>query len=432
MVNIAEEEQEMQNNIQPENRSNKKTFPPINSKGFSTNDEKKPKTQAPSSATGLFDYIKIRDRKLQKYFTKKPAISEVFEAYFDERIDFTGDLEQFMESRESNIKFKLLTFKHIKFFMTRFIPEVLIHSRNQDQRIGREHYDRGNDFFHSFLGDRMIYTSGFFKTGEESLEQAQDQKMDLVCNKLKLETNDNYLDIGCGWGTLAMHAAKKFSVQATGITIAEHQTAYAQQKIRDNGLLEKAKVLCLDYRDIPDGKYNKISCLEMSEHVGIKNYPKFCRQMYRLLDNDGMFFLQIAGLRRIHLMEDLIWGLFMNKYIFPGADASMPLAWVINQFEKANFEIHSVETIGVHYSLTIKRWYDNWIRNKETVVKQYGERWYRIWHVFLAWSVIIARQGSSTCYQIVANKNLNKFDRKRYFSFPQLGEQEFQYPRLGH
>jgi len=106
----------------------------------------------------------------------------------------------------------------------------------------------------------------------------------------------------------------------------------------------------------------------------------------------------------------------MAKYIFPGADASCPLAWVIDKLEVSGFEIQSVDTIGVHYSGTIWRWYQNWLKNKDTITAKYGKRWYRIWEIFLAWSTIISRQGSATCYQIVAHKNLNAFDRAELIS----------------
>lgn len=113
-------------------------------------------------------------------------------------------------------------------------------------------------------------------------------------------------------------------------------------------------------------------------------------------------------------LEDYVWAFFMDKYIFPGADASLPLTFPIFELETAGFEVHSVETIGIHYSLTINRWYDNWKKNKDEVIKKYGERWYRLWEWFLAWSTIIARQGNSTCYMITAHKNRNNFDRYQW------------------
>jgi len=187
----------------------------------------------------------------------------------------------------------------------------------------------------------------------------------------------------------------------------------------------------MDYRDIPkDKKYNKITCLEMAEHVGIKNFKKFIKQCYDLLEDDGLFYLQIAGLRerssllQKHNREDLVWGLFMNKFIFSGADASMPLNWDLQRIEKVGFEVHSVENIGNHYSITINRWYNNWLSNKEKVLDKYGERIFRIYEIFLAWSVLIGRHGGSTAYQIVCHKNLDKFDRTRFIGATNLGEHD--------
>ena len=197
------------------------------------------------------------------------------------------------------------------------------------------------------------------------------------------------------------------------------------------GVSERARILTLDYRDIPRGPYDKISCLEMAEHVGVKNFQGFMRQVHDMLTDDGLFYLQIAGLRAkkgtlgFHF-EDLVWGLFMNKYIFPGADASMPLSFVVSNLESAGFEIHSVENVGIHYSLTISRWYDNWMANRAEIVKTYGEWWFRVWQMFLGWSVEIAAQGSSTCFQVVANKNLDNFNRMRWVGATNLGERDLK------
>lgn len=137
-----------------------------------------------------------------------------------------------------------------------------------------------------------------------------------------------------------------------------------------------------------------------------------------MLADDGTFYLQIAGLRRPWQYEDLIWGMFMNKYVFPGADASMPLAWVIQKLEYAGYEVASVDTIGVHYSATLERWYQNWVKpeHKAYIVDKYSERAWREWEFFLAWSAVVSRQGSATCYQIVAHKNSNEFDRTKFLT----------------
>jgi sphingolipid C9-methyltransferase len=381
--------------------------------------------------TALHQRIISKDSNVRsRYGGQKVPMATLIEDYIHERIDIQGDFRDLIQHRDAVVDYSLVA-DHFKFVFTRFLPEVAIHSQAQDIRIGRAHYDRGNDFFGAFLGPRMVYTSGFFRSPDDSLEQAQDQKIKLVCEKLQLKKGERLLDIGCGWGTLAAYAARDYGVDATGVTVAEKGAAYANEQCTRLGVSGSARALIMDYRDIPAERYNKISCLEMAEHVGVRRFGKFLEQVYGLLEDDGLFFLQIAGLRaRTGMLnfnlEDLVWGLFMNKYIFPGADASMPLSFVVEHLEKAGFEIHSVENIGIHYSLTISRWYDNWMQNRAEVVKTYGEWWFRLWQVFLAWSVEIAAQGSSTCFQLVANKNLNRFNRLRWVGAVNLGERDLE------
>jgi cyclopropane fatty-acyl-phospholipid synthase-like methyltransferase len=370
----------------------------------------------------LTDLIAFNDKQLAaRYSAAKIPMDTLFEAYLDGAVDIP-DIDAFLEARRDLVNFTL-TKRHFEFFFTRMIPEVAIHSKSQDERIVREHYDRGDDFFESFLGDRMVYTSAIFHDESETLEQAQDNKLNLVCRKLMVEPGDEMLDIGCGWGTLAMHAAKHFGAKSMGITISKNQTAYGNARIAKAGLANQARIECLDYRDIPPKQYDRISSLEMVEHVGVKNLSKFCRLVYDLLKDDGLFLLQWVGLRRggerhdglpvIGLRpEDLIWGLFMNKYIFPGADASIPLSDMSKALEKAGFQIQSVENISIHYSETIRLWHLNWQKHRAQVLRAYGERWYRLWHLFLGWSWRIAAQGTGQGFQLVAHKNLDSFDRK--------------------
>lgn len=281
----------------------------------------------------------------------------------------------------------------------------------------------------------MIYTSGIISdiNKEETLEQLQDNKLGVVCEKIGLKRGESLLDIGCGWGTLAKYASTIYGAHTTGVTLGRNQTAWGNNALRKAGIEEEqSRILCMDYRDIPlpPGGYNKITCLEMAEHVGVKYFSTFLKQVYDMLDDDGVFFLQIAGIRKCWQYEDLIWGLFMNKYIFPGADASTPLGWFVDKLEGAGFEVKGIDTIGVHYSATLWRWYRNWMANKEKVEAKYGNRWFRvrllsssnlctlctdissqIWEYFLAYSTIISRQGSATCYQITLVKNINSTHR---------------------
>ena len=291
---------------------------------------------------------------------------------------------------------------------------MLVHTPAADRKTVTGHYDRGNDFFQAFLGEVMVYTSAFFENPADTLEDAQRRKLEVVAEKIHLKPGERLLDIGCGWGTLVAHMAEHHGADATGVTLAARQAEFGTDRIQKKGLGAKARILTMDYRQIPQERWNKITVLEMAEHVGIRKFQKFMRQLSSMLEDDGLLFLQIAGLRRNWTPEDFTWGMFMSKYVFPGADASMPLSFVCKHLEKAGFEIHSVENIGIHYSLTIDRWYRNWLRNREAVVEAYGEKWFLLWEVFLAWSVIIAERGGSTAFQLVCNKNRSSFERKRW------------------
>lgn len=231
----------------------------------------------------------------------------------------------------------------------------------------------------------MVYTSGIISDPEreETLEEMQDNKMAVICEKIQLQENESLLDIGCGWGTLVNFASQNFKARATGITLGRNQTAWGNSILRKSGIPEdQSKILCMDYRDIPvpEGGFDKITCVEMAEHVGIRHFTGFLSQCFNMLDDDGIMYMQLAGLRKSWQYEDLNWGIFMNKYIFPGADASTPLSFYISSMEAAGFEVKSIDTVGVHYSATLWRWYRNWMGNRDKVEAKYGKRWFRVSH----------------------------------------------------
>jgi cyclopropane fatty-acyl-phospholipid synthase-like methyltransferase len=374
------------------------------------------------------DVVVFKDEQLRARFAAGAMPMEtLIEAYLDGLADIP-DIDALLDVRAGLVRFTL-TANHLKFLLTRMVPEWLIHSRAQDRRIVRDHYDRGDDFFGALLGETMVYTSGVFHDASDSLEQAQRQKMDLVCRKLMLGAGHELLDIGCGWGTLATHAAAHYGVRSTGVTIAERGVAFGNARIAREGLEGRARIECLDYRDLPAKKYDRIVSLEMVEHVGVKNLPRYFDIVRDRLADDGLFLLQWCGLRRgaeqgvppVGMRpEDMIWGLFMNKYIFPGADASLPLSEMLEAMEKAGFDVASVENLSMHYVLTIQRWHDNWKKNRDAVVSAYGERWWRLYNLFLAWSWRIGAQGTSACFQVVAHKNLDGFDRTIFLGKPSL------------
>ncbi|KAF2280754.1 S-adenosyl-L-methionine-dependent methyltransferase [Westerdykella ornata] len=359
-------------------------------------------------------FHKEEDREKYRGRTTIP-MQTFYEKYFDGDVSFNGDALEILEWRHDWCNFRF-TIGNIKHFLFAFIPELIMHTRSQDEEQVRDHYDRGDDFYAWFLGKPMIYTAGIISdpTREETLEELQENKMGVVCEKIELQKGERMLDIGCGWGTLARFASTHYGAHVTGVTLGRNQTAWGNRGLRAAGVPEEqSKILCMDYRDIPvpEGKYNKITCLEMAEHVGVRHFGSFCSQVYDMLDDDGVFFLQIAGLRKAWQFEDFTWGLFMNKYVFPGADASTPLGFVVDKLEGAGFEVKHVDTIGVHYSATLWRWYRNWLANKDKVKAKYGDRWFRIWEYFLAYSTIASRQGTATCFQITLVKNLNSTHR---------------------
>ena len=185
-----------------------------------------------------------------------------------------------------------------------------------DEEQVRDHYDRGDDFYAWSHGRCMVYTSGIISdpSKEETLKQMQDNKLAIVCEKIGLKSGESLLEIGCGWGALPVFASVNYGAKVTGITLGRNQTAWGNKWLRETSVpQEQSQILCMDYRDIPAGKYDKITCLEMAEHVGIRKITSFFRQIYNLLEDDGVFYLQIAGLGKPWQFEDLVWGMFMNK-----------------------------------------------------------------------------------------------------------------------
>jgi len=359
------------------------------------------------------EYLEIKDKAMKKkYHGKKIPMDIMYEAYMHQKIDMKQDVYETLLRRNELFTFNFSLKYSLRWFMGTFLGQNVDHSQSSDKEEVQPVYDRGNDFYNWFLGSTMIYTSGIFESQKDNLEKAQMRKLNMVCNNVHMKQGDEHLDIGCGWGTLLRFAAKEFGATSTGITLAQNQKEYHEAECKkwnedptNKKKIKNANSHVLDYRLLQAKKYDCITCLEMAEHVGIKNFQKFLLQVRSLLKDSGLFYLQIAGLRRTWQYEDLVWGIFMGQYIFPAADASCPIGWVTTQLERAGFEVHRVENCGVHYSLTIKAWYNNWMKNKDQVIEKYGQYWFRMWAIFLAWSAIIAAQGSSTVFMITSHIN---------------------------
>jgi len=228
---------------------------------------------------------------------------------------------------------------------------------------------------------------------------------------LGVKPGDKAMDIGAGWRRLSNHLASK-GADVTGVLMASDQQQYAQRMTKKLGNDKVVNILLKNFFDLdtPPKSFNVISAVEMAEHVGIRNYHRFLTKVHSLLADDGTFYIQVAGLPRgygvgYNHYEDIVWGMFMDEHVFPGADASCPMAWVLTKLEQAGFEVQSVYNMGTHYSKTLKHWQDTWESKKDAIVKVYGERSWRRWRVFLAWSVRIARRGGSTVKMITVTKS---------------------------
>jgi len=342
---------------------------------------------------------------LDTYRGRKIPMETAIELYLAERLDFVDTKAVFL--RRYDLFTFVFTMGHIRWFVGTFLAQLTGHSQERDAREVGDVYNRGNDFYGWFLGPSMVYTSGIFHAAgyaDESLEVAQQRKIDTILDAVHLRKGHRHLDIGCGWGTLCVEAAKR-GATSTGCTLAAEQVAFAKEAAERKGVAARTKWLVDDYRNIT-GKYDVITCVEMAEHVGIKNFQPFLRHVHSLLADDGMFYIQMCGVRRTWAFEDIVWILFMGKYIFPGADASTPINFVVQQLERSGFELHRLENCGAHYARTIEMWHDNWVANKAEVVATYKTWWFRMWDVFLAWSTMIARQGTSSVYMMVCHKNM--------------------------
>merc|ERR1719281_1118566 len=336
-----------------------------------------------------------------------PTMREALENYIETG---KGDLIDMLETKQYPPIFGKIELGR---YLNTWLAGSVFHGTGQDAAYLPEAYNKGDDWFEATLGEPMVYTGAIYTGPNETLWSAQLKKLDFIAHALGVKPGDKAMDIGCGWGRLSNHLASK-GADVLGVTMASDQQAYAR---RMSAKLGKSKVNISKVNffdlDVPDKHFNVISSVEMAEHVGIKNYGAFLRKVHRLLADDGTFYLQVAGLPRgygkgYNHYEDLVWGMFMDEHVFPGADASCPMGWVITHLEQAGFEVQNVHNLGNHYSKTLHHWLQVWEAKKDSVVQTYGERSWRRWRVFLAWSVRIARRGGSTVQFITSTKSGNE------------------------
>jgi cyclopropane-fatty-acyl-phospholipid synthase len=273
-----------------------------------------------------------------------------------------------------------------------------LHSRARDRAVIAGHYDVSAAFYQLILDPSMAYSCGYWAgMSQGTLADAQRAKLDMICRKLALEPGRKLLDLGCGWGSLTVHAARDYKVQITAVTLAREQGGYVKQRVRGLGLGERAEVRIQDYRDAAGGPYDAIASVEMGEHVGAANYPGFCAELYRLLKPGGRLLIQqmSRGSRAPG------GGPFIESYITP--DMTMrPVGETVRLIEDAGFEVINTEAMRPHYVRTIRAWLGNFEANLAAIREILTEEQVRVWRLYLAGGALAFEEGRMGVDQILA------------------------------
>jgi cyclopropane-fatty-acyl-phospholipid synthase len=267
------------------------------------------------------------------------------------------------------------------------------HTPVRDAAAIHYHYDVGNSFYKLWLDQRMVYSCAYFRSADDSLDTAQEAKLDLICRKLRLKPGERLLDIGCGWGGLIMHAAKNYGVDATGITLSENQATLAKERIEAAGLGNRCRVAIRDYRTLNDGDgYDKISSVGMIEHVGASHLSVYFDSAFRALKPGGLFMnhgiVSLSEPRPRPLGERIFrkfWraDAFIDTYVFP--DGKLTGAHdVIAAAEGAGFEVRDVESLREHYAMTLRHWVRALEEKTTEATELVGEHHFRIWRLYMA------------------------------------------------
>ncbi|MFF7446190.1 MULTISPECIES: class I SAM-dependent methyltransferase [unclassified Streptomyces] len=258
-----------------------------------------------------------------------------------------------------------------------------LHTRRTDRRAVSHHYDVGNDFYEIVLGPSMVYSCAYWQSPDGTLEDAQRDKLELVCRKLALTPGQRLLDVGCGWGSMAIHAAREHGVHVVGVTLSQEQATYARKRVAEEGLTDRIEIRVQDYRDVTDGPYDAISSIGMAEHVGADRYLEYASDLYALLAPGGRLLNhQIA--RRPHRDESAYHlNAFIDAYVFPDGELA-PLGTTVTQLERAGFEVRDVESLREHYALTLRRWVANLEADWPRALRGTGPGQARVWRLYMA------------------------------------------------
>ena len=329
-----------------------------------------------------------------------PSMGKLARHYVEQEIDVEGDAHELVRISEALSKTPV-TENGANFHLRRWMR----HSRLFDRKAIRYHYDINDDFFGLWLDKRRVYSCAYYRRTDDTLDMAQEQKLEHICRKLRLQPGERFLDIGCGWGALLMWAARHYKVHATGITLSANQHDYAVRQIRQQGLEKLCEVRLMDYRDMPENEpFDKVASVGMFEHVGRKNLPHYFAKIYRLLKPGGVVLnhgITLNSPDQDELGSDI--GEFIDDYVFPGGEL-VHISRVIDEMSSQGLECWDIESLRPHYARTLWHWVERLEANRDAVLAIVDEKVFRIWHVYMAGSAHGFERGWMSIYQVLAGR----------------------------
>ena len=341
--------------------------------------------------------ILVKDPQLVSDFTH-PSLDLLGSAFVEGRLELEGSISEVVRVCDQLTDALIGDEEPV-------LPSRTQHDKQTDADSIAYHYDLSNDFYQLWLDQEMVYSCAYFKTGHESLEQAQLNKFEHLCRKLRLQPGDYLLDVGCGWGGLARYAAREFGVKVFGITLSREQLELARQRVNEQGLHQQIELQLLDYRDIPqDGRFDKVVSVGMFEHVGHANLALYSQRLFGAVREGGL--VMNHGITARHTDGRPVGrgaGEFIDRYVFPNGELPH-LTMIGADISDAGLEIVDVESLRTHYALTLEQWSSRLEARLDQARALVPEHTLRIWRLYLAGCAYAFAKGWINLHQILAVK----------------------------
>jgi cyclopropane-fatty-acyl-phospholipid synthase len=331
-----------------------------------------------------------------------PSLGALARSYVEGDLDFEGNMRDILRLGEA-----LVADEHGVYRPRSQLWKWWRHSRSADRKNIQHHYDVGNAFYGLWLDRNRVYSCAYFKNLEDSLDTAQENKLDHICRKLMLQPGDRFLDVGCGWGGLVIWAAQHYGVKALGVTLSDGQFEFATQRVRELGLSDQVEIRLQDYRDVPEREpFDKIASVGMFEHVGRRNLPAYFAKINRLLKPGGL--MMNHGITTNSLEDAELGGgigEFVEEYVFPGGEL-VHVSEVIRGMSREGLEVWDSECLRPHYAKTLWHWVDRLEQRQDEARDLVGEKKLRTWLIYMAGSAHGFARGWMSLYQLLGMKTL--------------------------